>query len=204
MATELQQIYDSFADTYDANRGLFDMGPVFEDFWQRLHKNDGAALDLGCGAGEPFAKNFIERGWRVTGVDFSARMLQLAGRYVPKMQCIHADMATVSFAPQSFDAVTAVYSLFHLPRAQHPALFANIRTWLRPGGKLLFTYASRHYTGNDSFDGHLDFMGRPLFYSHDTPQQLRHTLADAGLQIENEAWRDIGGETFLWVTATAD
>lgn len=203
MDQTLQEIYDGFADTYEANRGLFDMRPVFDDFWSRLGSEKGDALDLGCGAGEPFAKNFIERGWRVTGVDFSQRMLQLAERYVPEMKRVHGDMSRVEFAPASFDAVTAVYSLFHLPRERHPALLANVRRWLRPRGKFLFTYATRHYTGADTFDGRIEFMGKPLFYSHDTPEQLRAILAQAGLGIENEAWHEIGGETFLWVTATA-
>ena len=178
------------------------------DFWKALNnpppnKPHGEALDLGCGAGEPFARNFIERGWHVTGVDFSARMLQLAERYVPTMQRIHGDMTQVQFQPNSFDAITAVYSLFHVPRAQHPALFANIKTWLRPGGKCLFTYATQHYTGAETFDGHIAFMGKSLYYSHDTPDALRTTLANAGLEIEREDWREIGGETFLWVTARA-
>lgn len=203
MSNTLRQIYDGFADTYEANRGLFDMRPVFDDFWARLGKPAGDALDLGCGAGEPFAKQFIERGWRVTGVDFSQRMLQLAERYVPEMQRVHGDMDKVDFPPASFDAVTAVYSLFHLPRERHPALFASIRRWLRPGGKLLFTYASRHYTGKEEFDGHIEFMGRQLFYSHDTPVRLREILTQAGFRIEDEALREIGGETFLWLTATA-
>lgn len=201
MDKPLREIYDSFADTYEANRGLFDMRPIFEDFWRALNKTSGDALDLGCGAGEPFARNFIDRGWRVTGVDFSPRMLQLAQRFVPEMQRVQGDMTQVEFAPRSFDAITAVYSLFHLPRAQHPALFANIANWLRPGGKLLFTYATRHYTGADRFDGTIEFMGKPLYYSHDTPEQLREQLAKAGLEIESEDWREIGGETFLWVTA---
>lgn len=203
MINKLQTTYDSFAETYEANRGLFDMQPVFESFWKTLNKPHGEALDLGCGAGEPFARNFIERGWRVTGVDFSARMLQLAERYVPDMQRIHGDMTQVQFQPGSFDAITAVYSMFHVPRAQHPALFSSIRTWLRPGGKCLFTYATKHYTGAETFDGHIAFMGNSLYYSHDTPEKLRETLANAGLQIECEDWREIGGETFLWVTAVA-
>ena len=201
LMTSLQSTYDGFADTYEANRGLFDMGPVFEDFWNGLGKERGDALDLGCGAGEPFARTFIERGWRVTGVDFSLRMLELAARYVPDMRRIHSDMSQVEFAPHSFDAVTAIYSLFHLPRAQHPALFSNIQRWLRPGGKLLFTYATQHYTGEETFDGTKAFMGNPLYYSHDTPEQLRRQLAASGLEIEREDWREIGGETFLWVTA---
>lgn len=203
MNKTLRQIYDGFADTYEANRGLFDMRPVFDDFWSRLDLGKGDALDLGCGAGEPFAKNFIERGWHVTGVDFSQRMLQLAARYVPEMRRIHGDMSEVDFPPASFDAVTAVYSLFHLPRTRHPALFANIRRWLRPGGKFLFTYATRHYTGANGFDGEIEFMGKPLYYSHDTRERLREILAQAGLEIEDERLREIGGETFLWVTATA-
>lgn len=199
----LQSIYDGFADTYEANRRLFDMGPVFDDFWLALNRTSGDALDLGCGAGEPFARNFIDHGWNVTGVDFSERMLQLAERYVPKMQRIHGDMAQVEFAPNSFDAITAIYSMFHVPRAQHPALFSSIQTWLRPGGKCLFTYATKHYTGAETFDGSIEFMGKPLYYSHDTPEHLRALLANTGFEIEREDWREIGGERFLWVTAVA-
>ena len=116
---------------------------------------------------------------------------------------VHGDMGEVEFPPASFDAVTAVYSLFHLPRERHPALFTNVRRWLRPDGKFLFTYATRHYTGADEFDGRIDFMGKPLYYSHDTRERLREILAHAGLAIEDERLREIGGETFLWVTATA-
>lgn len=199
--TSLRQIYDGFADTYEANRGLFEMEPVFDDFWNRLQRPEGNALDLGCGAGEPFARSFIDRGWNVIGVDFSERMLQLAERYVPEMQRVHADMSEVEFAPQSFDAVTAIYSLFHLPRTEYPALFKRIQHWLRPGGKILFTYATRQYTGADTFDGTKEFMGNQLYYSHDTPEQLRLLLNQSGFEIESEDWRDIGGEIFLWVTA---
>lgn len=203
MDESLQQIYDGFADIYEANRGLFDMHEVFDDFRARLGPEKGDALDLGCGAGEPFAKRFIELGWNVTGVDFSQRMLQLAERYVPEMRRVYGDMSRVEFEPSSFDAVTSVYSLFHLPRERHPALFANIRRWLRPGGRLLFTYATRHYTGADSFDGQVEFLGKRLFYSHDTPERLHEILAQAGFRVEDETLREIGGETFMWVIAAA-
>ncbi|HOC59654.1 MAG TPA: hypothetical protein PKN70_06880, partial [Smithellaceae bacterium] len=44
--------------------------------------------------------------------------------------------------------------------------------WLRPGGKLLFTYATKEYTGADIFNGFKKFMGENLFYSHTTPENL--------------------------------
>jgi SAM-dependent methyltransferase len=72
MQNDLRKIYDRFAETYDQNRGLFDMTDVIDDFYKRLPCRTGNLLDLGCGAGEPFPAYFIEQGWRVTGVDFSS------------------------------------------------------------------------------------------------------------------------------------
>jgi SAM-dependent methyltransferase len=200
----LQQAYDALAARYDASRGLFDMQPVLDEFYSQLPAGSGALLDLGCGAGEPVAKGFVERGWDVTGVDFSASMLALAARYVPAMRTTLADMREVAFAPGQFDAVTAIYSLFHVPCAEHPALFARIHDWLRPGGRLLFTYATVDYTGAEHFDGWKSFLGQRLYYSHTTPEALREQLGAARLRPETLTLRDIGGERFLWVTATRD
>lgn len=201
MSDSLIEIYNDFADTYDQNRGLFDMSEVFNSFFQTLNAAPGALLDLGCGAGEPFARMFVDRGWQVTGVDFSPRMIELARRYVPEMQTLCADMREVDFEAESFDAVTAIYSFFHLPRDEHAAAFERVRNWLRPGGKFLFTYATRDYTGSDEFDGSKEFLGRKLYYSHKTPRALQEELAAVDLEIVSRDYRDIGGETFLWVTA---
>ena len=45
-----------------------------------------------------------------------------------------------------------------------------------------------------------NFCGRPLFYSHTTPLKLRGQLEGAGFACDSAAYRDIGGETFLWIT----
>ena len=94
MNITLREIYNGFAETYEDNRGFFDMTEVFDSFYKRLDVEKGRLLDLGCGAGEPFARFFIDRGWTVIGVDFSEQMLELASKYVPKMQTIHAITAT--------------------------------------------------------------------------------------------------------------
>ena len=202
MKPALRDIYDGFSATYEANRGLFDMTPVLEPFFAGLHQPHGRLLDLGCGAGEPFPRYFLDHGWDVVGVDFSENMLRLAARYAPGMRTLHADMLDVDFEPARFDAITCIYSLFHVPRARHPALFANFHRWLRPGGQVLFTYATKEYTGADEFEGEKEFMGRPLFYSHTTPARLRGQLDAAGLDAAAFDLRDIGGETFLWVSAS--
>lgn len=200
MDKSLQKIYDGFAETYDQNRGLFDMRQILDSFYSRLNMKKGKLLDLGCGAGEPFARFFIDQGWQVTGVDFSSKMLALAARYVPEMKTIFSDMRDVQFKPEEFDAVIAVYSLFHIPHRQHAALFRNMFRWLAPGGKALFTYATKEYTGCDEFEGHKEFMGQRLFYSHKRPAELCTDLRETGFHIEATDYHEIGSETFLWVT----
>ena len=201
MKSTLRDIYDEFAAVYESNRGLFDMSPVLEPFFAGLNREKGRLLDLGCGAGEPFPRYFLDRGWEVYGVDFSKKMLHLAAQYAPGMHTICDDMLDVEFAPAQFDAVTCIYALFHVPRARHPELFAKFHRWLRTGGQVLFTYATQEYTGAAEFEGEKEFMGQRLFYSHGAPDQLRGQLAAAGLAVRAWDFRAIGGETFLWVTA---
>jgi SAM-dependent methyltransferase len=196
----LRQIYDRFADTYEENRGQFDMTAVMENFFRRLPGQGGRLLDLGCGAGEPFPAFFIEHGWQVTGVDFSSRMLTLARRWHPGMETILSDICDADFAAGQFAAVTAVYCLFHIERNRHAKIFRRIHRWLIPGGRFLFTYATKEYTGADVFEGYREFMGEQLFYSHTTPDKLIQTLERVGFVIEAAEYREIGGETFLWMT----
>jgi len=196
----LQEIYDGFADTYEENRDLFDMTEVFDSFYNRLAVETGRVLDMGCGAGEPFSRFFVDRGWSVLGVDFSRRMLELASRYVPQMKTIHADMRGIEFEPNQFSAIVAIFSLFHVPCRDHGELFERFFRWLQPGGKLLFTYATKEYTGKDEFDGYKTFMGQQLYYSHTTPEKLYALLEETGFSIESTDYRNIGDEIFLWVT----
>ena len=153
MNPDLREIYDHFAETYEASRGLFDMSDILGPFFSGLARPVGRLLDLGCGAGEPFPRFFLDHGWDVVGVDFSKKMLELAARYAPRMHTYHADIQDVDFSAATFDAITCIYCLFHIPRDRHPALFHRFHRWLRPGGKALFTYATREYTGQDEFEG---------------------------------------------------
>lgn len=199
MDSTLQGIYDGLAEAYEENRGLFDMTEVFDSFYRSLDVEKGKLLDLGCGAGESFSRLFVDRGWAVTGVDFSRQMLELASKYVPEMKTIHADMRQVEFESSEFDAITAIYSLFHVPSNDHVALFEKFYRWLCPKGKVLFTYATKEYTGSNEFDGYKKFMEKDLYYSHKTPEKLRAVLEKIGFNIESTDYRDIGNETFLWV-----
>lgn len=43
----------------------------------------GSILDLGCGTGEPIAQFFIEKGFKIIGVDGSEKMVELCKKRFP-------------------------------------------------------------------------------------------------------------------------
>lgn len=202
MNNSLEEIYNDFADAYESSRGLFDISEILNSFYSLLDTEQGTLLDLGCGAGEPVARYFVDNRWSVTGIDFSERMLEMAAKYVPEMNTIKTDIVEAKFPKNHFDAITATYSLFHISTNDHVALFKSLHQWLKPKGSILFTYATAEYTGSKEFDGYKTFMNRELYYSHKDPQDLYSDLREIGFSIESTEYQNIGGETFLWITAT--
>lgn len=158
-------------------------------------------LDLGCGAGVPCTALLAEHG-TVAGVDLSASQLQPARHNVPRARFIKADMTTLGLRPASLDAVTAFYSIAHVPRNQHGPLFQRIATWLRPGGHFLAAL------GCGSEDTVEDWLGTPMFFSSHDPQTNRHLLTDAGLTLLTDETVTMhepeGPATFQWVITRND
>jgi len=157
-------------------------------------------LELGCGQGTPTTQLLAER-CSVTGVDISARQLDLARRAVPAARFIHADMVSLSFPPASFDGVAAFFSLIHVPRDEHAAMLRRIAVWLRPGGLLVATMGVRDTPGEIGDD----WLGAPMYFSHWDAATNRRLVAETGLRIlsatEETADEDGAPVTFLWVVA---
>jgi 2-polyprenyl-3-methyl-5-hydroxy-6-metoxy-1,4-benzoquinol methylase len=82
-------------------------------------------------------------------------------------------MAQVSFAPATFDAIVAFYTIEHVPREQHATLLERFGSWLKEGGYLLFTTESEEGAGLVG-----DWLGAPMYlsqYDSDTTVQLLGT-----------------------------
>jgi SAM-dependent methyltransferase len=98
----------------------------------------GRALDLACGAGRN-AVWLAQRGWRVTGVDFSDVALQaardLAAASRVEVEWVEADAVTWIPPRRAFDLVTVLY--LQLPPHDRRAALAHAADAVRPGGTLL-------------------------------------------------------------------
>jgi 2-polyprenyl-3-methyl-5-hydroxy-6-metoxy-1,4-benzoquinol methylase len=195
--------YDQMAEQYLATRDPEDPLALraLADLASLLPK-EAAVLDLGCGAGVPVTRWLADRGFAVTGVDVSAKQLELARTNVPEGTFLRADITEVVFAPESFDAVVAFHSIIHVPRTEHPTLLESIHRWLEPGGALLATMTVADYEGRDeNWEG----WGAPMVWSHYDKNANVAMLRDAGFEMRYTEPRTGGGderETWLWVLAS--
>jgi SAM-dependent methyltransferase len=196
----VQSGYDVVAGEYASWAGRID-DPVRQrwvDFLLENHPEGAPLLDLGCGNGLPSTRELAGR-FAVTGVDISARQLELAWRNVPNATFIQTEMSQLDFPPESFDTVTAFYSIIHLPRDEQPGLFQSIQGWLRPGGYLVVVMGAADAPG----DVDPDWLGAPMYWSHFNSATNIEMVEASGFEIvsaQEETISEAGVPvTFLWI-----
>lgn len=100
-------------------------------------------IDVGCGCGATTMQlaELVAPGGRVSGVDLSAPMLDLArervrARRIGNVKLIVADATTVDLPPGSFDLVFSQFGVMFF--ADPVATFTHLRNALAPAGRLTF------------------------------------------------------------------
>lgn len=194
----VQEGYDALAPRFGAW-----MDAIEGDPWERFvaelaaRFDEGAhVLDLGCGGGSKTKR--LAKHFEVVAVDISEEQLRLARAEVPDATFLQADLAALDFPAESFDAVTAFYSIVHVPRDEHPAVFRRIRRWLKPGG--LFLASLSHVGGPDRAE---EWLGVEMFFSGFDAASNRRLIREAGFELllDEVVWmREPGLDVaFLWV-----
>jgi SAM-dependent methyltransferase len=194
--------YDAGADAFAAwqrritgSRRLERVGEVLA-----LLPDHPDVLELGSGAGISSTRMLAGRS-RLIGVDISAEQVRRAQEHLPDATFVHEDYTTVSFEPDSFDAVVAFYTFNHVPREELGPLLQRIATWLRPTGHLLASFGAEDVP---AWYG-VGVGGLHTFFSGYEPEVTVGLVRDAGLDVvrdELETIREPDGDaTFLWVLA---
>lgn len=118
------------------------LAPVSDVLLDRAAVKPGATvIDIGCGCGST-SFDLVKRvgpGGHVTGIDISEPMLNRARELAPggaPVEFVLADATVYPFAPASTDLLFSRFGVMFF--AQPSESFANMRTALRPGGRLAF------------------------------------------------------------------
>ncbi|TCK24578.1 class I SAM-dependent methyltransferase [Pseudonocardia endophytica] len=149
----------------DYERAFRDL-PALDSAVERLDATlprGAAVLDVGSGTGRPVAERLTAAGHRVTGIDVSPRMVEIAREQVPGATFEVADVRTWASPAASWDAVCAYFSVLTMPRPELDATLARITAWLVPGGRLSLATVPVDADGLD-----VPFLGQPVrAYSYD-------------------------------------
>ena len=176
--------YDLVSFAYRSDDGV---DVRYREWVDRLHgklQPGSRIVDLGCGCGVPVARWLSEFGHAVTGVDFSEVQIERARRLVPGAAFVRKDLRRVQFDPERFDAAVMLYSIIHVPVAEHRSLLERVCTWLRPGGVLLLTAGVDEWTGAED-----DWFGTAatMWWSQADAASYRRWLTGGGFVIDDEA-----------------
>jgi demethylmenaquinone methyltransferase / 2-methoxy-6-polyprenyl-1,4-benzoquinol methylase len=133
---DVRTMFDRIAPVYDAMNRAMTLG--LDRRWRRLTveaavKPGDRVLDVCCGTGD-LAVAAARAGGRVTGVDFSERMLERARKKRPALEWVLADATALPFGDGTFDVVTVGFGIRNL--AELDAGLRELARVTRSGGKL--------------------------------------------------------------------
>lgn len=185
--------FDSIGDRYD-EAFPHKEGQIASGAWLAEQLPAGShVLDLGCGTGLPTARQLTEAGHRVTGIDLSGAMVELAEENAPDGEFHRMDICEVErydFGP--FDGVAAFFSLLMLPRAEIPYALRMLHQQLREGAPMAMSMVEA-----DVDDFSLPFLGNTIRVSGYLRDELRQLVRDAGFEI-------CGEDAYAYAPASTD
>jgi len=142
-------------------------------------QGSGRMLDYGCGSG-CYAARMQERGWTVTGMDFSPHAAEQA-RKRHGLEVLVGTLPHPAVRPESFDMVTlgAVLEHVHWP---HQLISAAVEA-VRPGGVLVVSVPNFDSWGYRKFRRDWWPLEIPLHLLHFTPATLCRLMGAHGLEV---------------------
>jgi demethylmenaquinone methyltransferase/2-methoxy-6-polyprenyl-1,4-benzoquinol methylase len=204
----VRQMFDRIVPVYDVMNRVMTAG--LDRRWRRLAAEavvqpGRAVLDACCGTGD-LAIACARAGGRVTGLDFSERMLERAREKAPSIEWVRGDLLALPFPAGSFDAATVGFGVRNV--ADLATGFRELRRVLRPGGGLACLEITRPEGAlapffRAWFDGAVPLLGRVLpggeAYTYlpasvrrfPGPRDLAALLAGAGFR--EIRWTMLGG-----------
>jgi demethylmenaquinone methyltransferase/2-methoxy-6-polyprenyl-1,4-benzoquinol methylase len=129
-------MFDRIAPVYDVMNRVMTAGLDLR--WRRLAAESAVrqgdrVLDAACGTGDLAIADKKAGASRVTGLDFSEKMLERARRKA-QLEWVQGDMLALPFADATFDAVTVGFGVRNV--ADLELGLRELRRVVRPGGRV--------------------------------------------------------------------
>jgi demethylmenaquinone methyltransferase/2-methoxy-6-polyprenyl-1,4-benzoquinol methylase len=133
----VRTMFDRIAPVYDVMNRVMTAG--LDVRWRRLAAASAVSrgdrvLDAACGTGDLAIADRRAGADKVTGLDFSERMLERARRKDASVEWVQGDLLALPFADGTFDAATVGFGVRNV--ADLELALRELRRVLRSGGRL--------------------------------------------------------------------
>jgi SAM-dependent methyltransferase len=140
-----KELHQKIARVYDNIAGIYQdiinqPTDYLEEFTSRLPER-ARILDVGCGIGTD-AGYLDQKGHRVSGIDLSRKMLDIARQNHPGVEFFLQDLRYPDFPRPSFDGILAAFSLIHLRKDDVIPTLKRYNSLLKPSGLLFLVLQS--------------------------------------------------------------
>jgi SAM-dependent methyltransferase len=154
-----------------------------------LEEGKKTLLEIGAGTGQD-SQFFMEKGFDVTAVDFSAEMVRLCRE--KGINAREMDFYNLSPLQTAFDACWSINSLLHVPKTDLLQVLEGIHAVLHNGALFFFGV----YGGNDDeLEWANDASETPRFFSRHTASGIQETVKNV-FEIVNFEQFDVEGDRF--------
>ena len=173
----------------------------FNEFVETLPKN-ALVLDVGCAGGRD-SKRFIERGFKVVGIDLVDEFLEYAKKDVLEATFYKMNLLKLEFPQNCFDAIWACAVLLHIEKKDIPKALAEFYKVLKPDGRLCLCVKEGKGVEYkvDKLSG-----GQKRMFTYFSENELKRFLGKAGFKISfMKVFSDqLGRQDVKWLVVFAE
>jgi SAM-dependent methyltransferase len=185
---DLKSTYNRIAKDWDSDHTNDQWWKEGVEQFADLFKPGASILDVGCGSGVK-SEILQKKGMKVTGIDFSEGMLEIARKRVPSERFLLVDLYDPSSLNEKFDGIFAQAVLLHFPKKDIQGIIRSLKARMNPGGYLYIAVKERRDGEEEEEVVKENDYGYDYerFFSYFTQGEIKKYLLNEGMEVIYES-----------------
>ncbi len=195
---DLKETYNKIAEDWVLDHNTDKWWQEGASHFLSLLPKEASIVDVGCGGGIK-TRYIFEKGYAVTGIDFSENMIEIARRENPGIEFSVVDMYDIDNIERTFDGIFVQAALLHIPKARVMEVLTKMKDRLNEGGLLYLAVKGIREDGIEEDVKTENDYGYEYerFFSYFSLEELKGYFDQLGLSVIWEG--DNGSNQTRWV-----